>query len=79
MGRDLLIARAVKLTSQTGGNEGRNAVTTDGSVIIVSEGNVSLQRRGKITGFSIRPENKFLEASRAKVSLEEARVYLQKM
>lgn len=73
MGSDLLMARAKKLTGQNSANDGIGEVITDGSTIIVGEGECAIATEGgKVIGIYDGRENRFSEASRAVVFLAAA-------
>ena len=56
MGSDLLMARAKKLTGQNSANDGIGEVITDGSTIIVGEGECAIATEGgKVIGIYDEP------------------------
>ena len=56
MGSDVLMVRARKLTSQNGANQGFGEVITDGSIIVVGEGECAVATEGgKVIGIYDQP------------------------
>lgn len=66
MGSDLLMIRAVKIAGQSSSNAGSGEVITDGSVIIVGEGECAVATEGgKIIGIYDQPGEQIFKSSRS--------------
>ncbi|MBE6933273.1 MAG: SPFH domain-containing protein [Ruminococcaceae bacterium] len=67
MGSDVLMTRARKLTSQNGANQGFGEVITDGSIIVVGEGECAVATEGgKVIGVYDQPGEQIFKSNQSK-------------